>query len=375
MMSFRTMLGAAGTSVSVPVDWSLYDSTGDKSPVEFSFNAVGNVNAIPIDDSRILLVYSAASSCRARIASVDSSGNVTFGTETVVLSELPGDVKADLLDATHAIVAIEAIIPGDVEVVVIEFSGTSIDTVGSAVLTETVSSDHLSIAGLSSTAFFVAYEDLSDTNGTLFYATVSGTVITMGNGIDFETSAIDDINMIGLTGSTAIIAAGHSGTSDGEAYLISVSGITPQVDDALRLINGPLIVTDIGIAKISDTQVIISYTETFTNKNCEAVIVTESGGTLSKGTTVEFLNVISEEQSIALPDTTHAVITLGRNNIEIQTTVIEINGTILTPLLNHQNISGDKESVTNGQVGQKFVLSAYKDENDSGKGKVLVLGV
>ena len=181
--------------------------------------------------------------------------------------------------------------------------------------------------------------------------------------------------MVGLTGTTAIIVSGHSGIDDGEAYLISVSGTTPQVDDTLRLINGSLIITDIGIAKISSTQIIVSYTDTFSNKNCEAVIVTESSGTLSKGTNVEFSTSVAEEQSIALPDVTHAVMTVGVNNVEIQTTVMEIDGTSLTALTTFQNVSGDKEFVTNGQVGQKWVVSAYKDENDASKGKVLVLGV
>lgn len=370
MMSFRAMLGAAGIPTNGGSDWSLYNATNDKAAVIFSNTGTALINVVPIDDTRALLVYRSTSFfTRARIASVDGSGDVTFGTETVILSAVTLDIKADLLDSTHAIIAVES--GGAVKCIAIEFSGTSIDTVGSAVNTETVNSNHVSIAGVSSSAFYVAYEDNGDTNGTVFYATVSGTTITMGNGIDFETLNIVDLNMCKLANDTCLIGAGHGGANDGEVYLISQSANTPQVDDQITLVNGSFNVDSIGAHRIDDNTAIFCWTETASTTDCTAAIITESGGTLAKGTNEQYSTDVAEEQSIALPNNTQAVITMGVNSVRMQTTVLEIDGTSLNALTTNTNVSGDKEFVTNGAVGTDTVLMGYEDDNDGSKGKII----
>ena len=136
----------------VAVDWSNYDGTNDKTPVEFSSDAVVYVKAVPIDSTRALLVYRGTTNyCRARIASISSGGVVSYGTEATILAATVVDVSADLLDSTHAVIAVES--GGDVKTIVIEFSGTTISTVGSAVSTETVNSQFLSVCALSSNDF------------------------------------------------------------------------------------------------------------------------------------------------------------------------------------------------------------------------------
>ncbi|MEE9356613.1 MAG: hypothetical protein V3U75_13570 [Methylococcaceae bacterium] len=354
------------------VDWSDYDSTGDKTPVEFSSSAVKYLNVVPIDETRALLIYRGTSGfCRARICSIDGAGLATFGTETVLLSATISDAKADLLDSTHAIVAVES--GGDVKMIAIEFSGTSIDTVGTAVTMETVNSGHLSIAAASSSAFFVGYE--VSNKGRLGYATVSGTTVTAGNAMQFEALDIVDMNMCSLASGTCLVAAGHTGADDGEVYLVSQSGSTPQVDDQITLVNGTLNVDSIGIARIDDNTAIVSWTETASTTDCSAAIITESGGTLSKGTNEQFSTDVAREQSIALPDVEHAVMTISNSTTEMASIVVEISGASLTALTQYQNVSGDKEYVTNGEVGTDWVLTAYEDDDDLSKGKVLVLGV
>jgi len=80
---------------------------------------------------------------------------------------------------------------------------------------------------------------------------------------------------------------------------------------------------------------------------------------------------LSEYTSIAMPNSTQAVVTVGIQNVEIETTVIEISGTTLNALTNYTNATTDKEYVTNIQVGTDTVLIAYEDDNDSSKGKVI----
>jgi len=372
MTSFGYNVLGFGVSSS-GVNWSTYDSTNDKSVVEFHGSAVRNLNVVPIDSTRALFVYRGASFyCYARIATVDAQGIITFGTETTLISANVADNKVVLLDSTHAIVAHESL--GDTKALTIEFSGTTIDTIGSAVSFETVNSGHMAVAALSPSAFLIAYKRITAAVGVVYYGTVSGTTTTAKNGVTFETLNINDINMADLTSTTAIIVAGHDQVDDCEAYLISVSSDTPQVDDNLSIVSeiAPYTVDSIGIHKISSTKIITCFAEVSVDINTQAVIVTESGGTLSAGTIVEVNADPAREVSIALPDPQHAVISMGILATGLDTTVVEIDGTTLTPLTAYENISGDKEFVTNGHVGTDFVVIAYEDDDDASKGKAIV---
>ena len=376
MMNFRAMLAAAGSAGGGVVDWSLYDATGDKTPVEFSSSAVTYNNVVAIDETRALVVYSGASSyCRARIATLNGSGTVSFGTESVILSAAITGCGADLLDSTHAIIVVES--GGDVKAIAIDFSGTTIGTVGSAVSTETVNAATLRVAALGSAAFMVVYEDLGDTNLTAYYGTVSGTTVTMGNGLDFETKDPNDVQIVGIDSTSAFVLAGHTSTGDCEAYLMGVSGTTPTEDSTVRVLNGSYTVSRVAIGKISSTQFVCAYNETFSKTNIEAAVVTNNSGTLEVASTVEIStdNAKAEGLTIAMPDAEHAVVTIAVGTTEMQTTVVEVSGKTLTPLTNYQNLTGDKEFLASAAVGTDWVLVMYEDDNDSSKGKGIVLGV
>lgn len=376
-MNFRAMMAAAG--VSTGVDWSAYDATGDKTPVEFSSSAVRYCNVVPIDDTRALLVYRGASSYgRARIVTVDGSGSATFGTETVLYSAAIADAKATLLDSTHAIIVVKDNSSGEPKAIAIAFSGTAIDTVGSAVTVQSsINCSFLSVAGLSSSSFFAGYRVLTSTSARTAYGTVSGTTITIGSITEILGGiTTTNMNMCKLTSSTCLAILGVSGAHDVRVYLISQSGGTPSIDYTLDSIleTASNDVNQVGLKRMDDNTVIAYWTQTFSNI-CQAVIVTESGGSLSAGTVEQYSGVEASDQSIALPDSEHAVVTLRNSTSDIRSVVLEISGTTLNALSEHTNISGSKEYVSNGRVGGNWVVAAYADNNDSAKGKIIVLGV
>jgi hypothetical protein len=352
--------------------WTDYDATNDKTPVVFSTSAIQNPNVIPIDDTRAMLVYRGQSFyCRARVASIDVDGVVTFGTEAVLLSATVQWVKADLLDSSHIVVSVAS--GGDAKALVFAFSGTTIGTVGAAVSFETCTLQNMSVAKLSSTDFMIAYNNSTSGKSRAYYGTVSGTTVTAQSGLDFSSSTNVDCNMTNLTSTNAVIVAGTNVDTSVNAFLMSVSANTPVIDDTLVLIGSGVSGDSVGVIRVSDTEIIASYSDQLI-PDCQAVVVTESGGTLSKGTIETFATVDAEEMSIALPNDNQAVITYAVNNVGVSTAVLEKSGTSLTTtaLTPVSNITGDKEFVTNGQVSDNFVLIAYEDDNNLSQGTVIV---
>lgn len=372
MIAFRAMLAAAGLSMGGGgVNWSNYNATNDKTPVEFSSSSVAFVKVVKIDDTRALVVYRGASfQCKARIATINASGIVSFGTEATVLAAVITDSAVCLLDSTHAVVAVES--GSAVKTIVIEFSGGTISTVGTAVNTESVNSQHLEVCALSSTDFITTYY-----NGTVcrvFYASVSGTTITMGNGIDALTASIISLDIAMLTSTTAVITIGRTGPDDWTALLVSYSGTTPAVDDTLSVLDGAYSVGACSVRQLSSTSVIATCAES-TGTECLAVVISESGGSLSAGTIVSFDSETGEYTSIALPDLAHAVCTIGVSETSMRTTVIEISGASLTPLTTYTNDTADREYIHSTEVGEEFVMVCYEDDNDSSRGKAKILTV
>ena len=82
-----------------------------------------------------------------------------------------------------------------------------------------------------------------------------------------------------------------------------------------------------------------------------------------------------EYQGLSLPDSTHAVCTMGTDTTSVDTIVVEISGSSLTPLTSYQNVSGDKNYVTSCATGSNWVLVAYEDADNSNYGTAIVLGV
>lgn len=374
-MMYQTVSSGVGGGEVVEADWTTYNATNDKTPVEFSSSNVNFVKTVNIDSTRVLVVYSGASVyCRARIGTISDSGVISFGTEAVILSAAISDCAVDLLDSTHAIIVVES--GGDVKTIAIEFSTSTIDTVGTAVSTQTINSNHLEVAAISSTEFFVAYSQTGANTNRCYYASVSGTTITMGSGITFVSASIQDMDICKLSSATALISYGRTGLFDWSAVLITKSGTAPTVTDTHSISSGSFAYASRSVRRLSDTTAIAMVTDTSAN-NIKGCIITNTSGTLSNGTLETVDNVEAEYCSISLPasDLSNAVFTYGVNETSMKTTVVSISGTSLTALTNYTNDSADREFIHASEVGTNYVAVGYRDEDDSEKGKVKVLTV
>ena len=351
------------------VDWTNYDGTADKTPVVFSAVTSTQLTKVaPIDDTRALIVYRATSNyCYAVIASVSSSGVVSYGTEAPIISASVLDVAVDVLDSTHAIICVES--GGAVKAIAIEFSGTTISTVGTAATIESVNSSLLSVAALSSGDVLISYY-----NGTvcrLFYASVSGTMVTGGNGIDAFTGALQTVTIKAMNSTQAMINLASNGVNPWSVLLVTFGGTTPSVTDTHAAVAASAFYYCGSIKRIDDTHAIATATGSGSSKT---VVITNTTGTLSNGTIINYDAQSNALSSIALPDATRAVITARHNTLGMRTTVVEIDGAVLTALTTYAKAT-DRETPDSCEVGTNFVLVAYEDDDNASEGTAQVLTV
>lgn len=362
------LITAGETKWGTYVLWSDYDGTNDKTPVVFSaFTSTVFTYVSPIDDTRALVVYRATSNyCYAKIATRDSSGIVSYGSEATIISAAVLDIAVDVLDSTHAIICVES--GGDVKAIAIEFSGTTISTVGTAATIETVNSSLLSVAALSSSDVLISYY-----NGTvcrLFYASVSGTTVTGGNGIDAFTGALQSVDITAMNSTEAMINIASNGVNPWSVLLVTFSGTTPSVTDTLAVVAASAFLFGGAIKRIDDTHAIAAVTQS----GSKAVVITNTSGTLSNGTVVTYDAQSNALCSIALPNASRAVITGRNNTLGMRTTVIEIAGAVLTGLTTYVKAT-DRETPDSCEVGPNFVLVVYEDDDNASYGTAQILTV
>lgn len=357
------------------VNWSNYDTTDDKAAVTFTSQVltVNNdyIKMVTIDERRFLLVYSdTASDISARIGSLDSSGNITFGAEQVIISSITvSSLSLALLDSTHAIVGYEE--SSTCKAVVFTFSGVTVGTVGTPITVEAIDVQHDAIVGMSATEAMIAYRDVVNGDGRITYLTISGTTITKQNTLLYATQDVNDIEVRALSSTRVLLVTAHTGGVEIEGKLLNVVANTPNVLSTLTILNDAITADTIGIGVVNSTKAIVSYTDSFNNITY-AIAVTATADVLAKGTRVTIRNAVTNEMSIAIPDSTHAVISMNRYNTDYATIVIGISGTTLTAGTLYTTAT-PSYGATNTAVVQPYIPFAFMDQSDSQKGKVIVL--
>jgi len=375
-LTLPTFLGGESDS---GVDWSGYDNTSNTTPVVFNTESTSYCTVLTIDQTHLLLVYRGfASKARARIVEINpSDGSITTsGSEAELTADSVQGITACLLDSTHAVIGLED--AGELRAQVIEFSGTTISTVGSVVNFETVGSESLSLTALSSTVFLYAYEKSSDGTGNVYYGSVAGTIVTAGNKLAFEPNqAINpaqSIQIKKMRSDKAVIIAGHDGADDMEAYLISVSGTTPVLDHQVSVKSVALTTFNaVSIDRLTDTTMLVAFND-YDAVNHEAAIITEASDELTSTTPVEIFSNIVAHSSLVAIDENQAMLTTIVQDDGIYTNLIAISGTTITPGTSYEVVNGDKEWVsTSLATDNDYISVMYEDDDNSSKGTLILL--
>lgn len=361
-------------------NWPAYTSTNDLSPSQFvsafpttpSAGSSGRlISLVRIDSTRMLMVYRGVSAYTyARIAQIDSAGTITYGTAVTIQSATQLDICACLLDSTHAVIGLQS--TNTVQLVALDFSGTTIGTVGTITTVESSASTKMSIAAISSSEVLLYYRTTGGGGvAKIYYASISGTTVTVGNSLSLGAiSTYSDGFITGIGNGKAIVAYQKTTAFTGEAQLISVSGTTPQSDYTYTFLAGTNIVSVLRGVKIEDNKLLLIWSNSSAAKT-QAIVIVNTAGVLSSGTLSYIHNAASECLSITLINTTFALAAVQINNVAIYSKLIYINGTNLTWATTTTNATGDKEYCTVEKFDENFSGLAYEDD-DSADGRFII---
>lgn len=358
------------------VDWSMYDSTDDKSPVVFySGTLIGSptdsIRVVGIDETRFIVFYELSdANLKAKIGSIYPDGIVSFGSEASIASSA-NHITMSLLDSTHAIVGYRDISTGYPTALVFTFSGTTIGTIGTPVTVESINMLDPSLAGMSATEAMMSYNATAATDGHIAYLGISGTTITVGNITTYSTISVNDTVCAALSSSRVLLVTAHGSGVEVQAKLLDVSGTTPNVLSTLTIKDAAITADSVAIGVVNSTKAVVGYTDSFGTKSY-AVVVTATADVLAKGTEIQVLATTAQELSIAIPDSNNAVYVATQSNTNLSRTVLAISGTTLTAGSTYTT-SADIQGNVACAVGQPFVPVCYMQDDDSDKGKCIVL--
>lgn len=354
------------------VTWSDYDSTHDKAQATYSNSAVRNNAITYLDESRFIIAYRGSGFyLHARIGELDHAGNITFGSETVIHSVIPGKSDIVALDDSTVAVVYWDITNARGLIVAVSVSGTSISNVGTPVEFYSGNVFVPAMVAMNNSEVLFVYERASDNYGIVRYASISGTTVTLGNSVTLSTSNNRIYDIVKVSPNEAVIA-NNTATSGVDGHLISYSGTTPSVDDSIAVSSSGN-VSLVYASQIRDNKALFIYDDTG-NADSRASIIEVSAGTLSKGTEVVFNDTgAPKSMSAAVPDRSHAVASVLIDTVGLESTVIDIAGSGLSANTIYENETTDMEVVDSTAVGGSFVVLAYEDDDDASKGKVKVL--
>lgn len=354
-------------------DWSQYDGSNDKTPVTFASSATRTPKVAALGNTKFVVLYNNSSFyVVARVGEIDSSGNVTFGTETILYSGSTRNISVVSLTESLCVCAYRDLANGTSSSKAFTITGLNITTVGASSDFNNTFVSSTSVCKLSSSKFLIGFEDGNNNLATAIVGEILGTTITYGTKLTVGVVNPASLACCELSSNEAIVQQSVSGTIT--AYYLTISGTIITNQSALAVATGKSNV--VLCSNIENRKAIIGYSGTFA-QSVDARIVTSNGITATLGTEAELEGTSSNKGSfgLAIPDTGHVVCTYesGTPSVGIQTAVSEVSGITLNPLDTYTNVTGDKEDVASVAVGSGFVVIVYEDDDDSSYGKAIVL--
>jgi len=226
-----------------------------------------------------------------------SNGSITFGTKALISSIGSGveHLQAFPLTTDKFVVLYKDGGDGNKgKAIVGEVSGGSAGF-GNAVTFETGQTSLNNVnagVALSSTKFIIVFEDLSaSSNAKAVVCTVSGTTITPGTIYTYNTANSSKYGVVDKLTDTKVIIA-YSETPQGErgrALVATISGTALSFGSQVTYDDGgSLTVVFHSIVAMSETQFVISYVDKGDNNYGKSIVGSVSGTTITMGSTTDF---------------------------------------------------------------------------------------
>lgn len=383
--SFVPRVSSAGVA-----NWTLYDGTKDSVPAVLDnaqdFSGLNKV--IPIDDTSALVLtvtdFGAGDALYAMIISVDTLGVVTQGTPVSIgFPAMNCGGGAAIMDSSHAVICwYDQSIPG-VQALAIDFSGLSINTVGTAVSFfsgSLTAATQVNVVKLTSATFAINY---MASGMHLVCGALSGTIVSnpglSNDALVSNTSVNAGMRYIPLDAfdSTDVVVAYIDSSDNIRINIPTILGTVPTIG-ATTIIDlssyNPSNFFSISLKKIDSSNALMmwSFTDNTGTEFGQICILTLTGGTLSVGA-IAALSIDPSNtgtptvSSIALPNSTQAV-TYRQTSTFGHLQTIDIAGTTLTVntlVTKTTAAGGNNRGGGIGSIGLDYVALLYADAHNT----------
>ena len=271
----------------------------------FNSGDTNYISAVALSDSKVLVAYrdSGNSGYGTAVVLTISGTTISVGNKTVFNNGSTNDISAVALSDSQVLVAYNN--GGNSyygTAVVLTVSGTTISA-GTETVFNRGNTNYISAVALNNSKVLVAYTD----NGNLFYGTavvltISGTKISVGTETVFNSGTTSDVSAVALSNSQVLVAYTDNGNSSyGTAVVLTISGTTISVGTETVFNNR--YTYNMSAAALSDNQVLVAYRDNSNSNYGTAVVLTISGTTISVGNKTVFNNGSTNDISaVALSD-------------------------------------------------------------------------
>ena len=375
-------------------DAYILDNTGmnvfvrDGDPVQFESGSTNNMDSCYDPTSKKLIITyrdSSNSSKGTAVVGTLTKDGITFGTP-VVFNSGNTEFTSVIMDTTNDKVVISFMDAGASDhgkAIVGTISGTSISFGSEVTFNNSVTYDCDSIFDPDNGKVLISYRDNGDNQrGKVIVGTVSGTSISFGSATAYTTDEVSRPRITYDTNSNkAVVAFRHNGSSDhGKAVVGTVSGTSISFGSLASFqssaIDNPAICFD-----STNNKVVIAYKHPGDNDRGKVVVGTVSGTSISFGTVAMFDDLsVAYAQLAYSPQSDRFVISYRSSDTNGRAVLGKVDGTdvLLCPALTFKtgNIGGGDTEVTSTHIPTlDKVVTSYKDNDDSSKGKSSVMTV
>ena len=237
--------------------------------------------------------------------------------------------------------------------------------------------NYTSAAALSNNQALVAYRDSGNSGyGTAVVLTISGTKISVGNKTVFNNGSTNYISAVALNNSQVLVAYNNGGNSNyGTAVVLTINGTTINVGTETVFNNGTT--ANISAVALSDSQVLVAYSDGGNSYYGTAVVLTISGTTIRVGNKTVFDNRNTGFISAVALSNSRALIAYRHNGSPYYGTavVLTISGTTISAGTETVFNSGSTGYISAVALNNSQVLVAYSDGGNSGYGTAVVLTI
>ena len=194
---------------------------------------------------------------------------------------------------------------GTVSVITATGGGAALGTVASAGF---AGGGGLVVSSLSATKFvaFARADSSNSSNGTAIIGTVSGSSISFGTKASTGVATYEAPSVVGLTETTFILVYKDSSGNLGKARVGTVSGTSVSFGSVVTFEGGQTSLNNLNIAtRLSDTKFVIAFEDASDSSKAKAIVGTVSGTSVSFGTAAAFATPNSSKYATvsALSDT------------------------------------------------------------------------